>query len=213
MTGRSHIFLSNHFCWSTRPVRGETKDVLCRVKHPVFQSTRPVRGETRHVPETDVGSRISIHSPRAGRDLRGSCAQRIISSFQSTRPVRGETACHLDIRLQRGISIHSPRAGRDSAVIRGALHRIYFNPLAPCGARLRSVLEFLATMIFQSTRPVRGETSARPEPHTADTISIHSPRAGRDSMACQSRFQLRVFQSTRPVRGETKRIFRVPNRH
>lgn len=46
MTGRSHIFLSNHFCWSTRPVRGETKDVLCRVKHPVFQSTRPVRGET-----------------------------------------------------------------------------------------------------------------------------------------------------------------------
>ena len=77
---------------STRPVRGATR-MVCALYSPVsFQSTRPVRGATC-VPGPRSGSqaRISIHAPRAGRDL-------------------AEENKRQDKRI---ISIHAPRAGRD----------------------------------------------------------------------------------------------------
>ena len=38
---------------------------------------------------------------------------------------------------------------------------------------------------FQSTRPVRGETNSFTQAAIAADISIHSPRAGRDSKSIQ----------------------------
>ena len=55
-----------------------------------FQSTRPVRGATRNGPFHTYLVRISIHAPRAGRDVDG-----------------------LIFDNWREISIHAPRAGRD----------------------------------------------------------------------------------------------------
>ena len=72
-----------------------------------FQSTRPVRGETRAAASAGPHRRISIHSPREGRDaVHIFFAERIV--FQSTRPVRGET--------------HRASIDRDTTD---------FNPLAP----------------------------------------------------------------------------------
>ena len=59
-----------------------------------FQSTRPVRGATAFDIEELIVHNISIHAPRAGRDL----------------DVQTVARC-------RGISIHAPRAGRDSKSI------------------------------------------------------------------------------------------------
>ena len=78
-----------------------------------FQSTRPVRGATLRADNVADGEDISIHAPRAGRDLRNKkrprrgryfnprapCGARpdgtsidfITTEFQSTRPVRGAT--------------------------------------------------------------------------------------------------------------------------
>ena len=56
------------------------------------------------------------------------------------------------------ISIHSPRAGRD-----------------PFREALRGLFQ-----LFQSTRPVRGETEVPAAAVKIIQISIHSPRAGRD---------------------------------
>ena len=64
----------------------------------------------------------------------------------------------------------------------------YFNPLAPCGAR---------------------HPYANPQVNHKN-ISIHSPRAGRDSRNCTVNNVLIKFQSTRPVRGET--MFSTPIR-
>ena len=78
---------------------------------------------------------VSIHAPRAGRDIprryrsvlttrfnpRAPCGARpyiwrcvqIVLPFQSTRPVRGATAEGGAQRYRLPVSIHAPRAGRD----------------------------------------------------------------------------------------------------
>ena len=59
-------------------------------------------------------SGISIHPPRAGRDVAGAERPTLVFLFQSTRPVRGGTGTERSYRhKQPVISIHPPRAGRD----------------------------------------------------------------------------------------------------
>ena len=54
---------------STRPVRGAT-DTLDTVQSLYeFQSTRPVRGATKELGKRLKLARVSIHAPRAGRDI------------------------------------------------------------------------------------------------------------------------------------------------
>ena len=191
----------------------------------LFQSTRPVRGETKSCGEFFRRFQISIHSPRAGRDPSDKGKRPSRLTFQSTRPVRGETACPCVFSHSHRISIHSPRAGRDCAIHIKANSIPDFNPLAPCGARRRSKSPTATTSLFQSTRPVRGETGKSRRAGRAFQISIHSPRAGRDETRplfpppnthfnplapCGARLKKNttnarrlLFQSTRPVRGET----------
>ena len=57
--------------------------------------------------------------------------------FQSTRPVRGATVGRPRQEPADAISIHAPRAGRDRLAPARRAGRGYFNPRAPCGARLR----------------------------------------------------------------------------
>ena len=79
--------------------------------------------------------------------------------FQSTRPVRGAT---MEIR-----QYSSPR--------------IRFNPRAPCGARPGHRRRAVNRQTFQSTRPVRGATESHINIDSQTFVSIHAPRAGRDS--------------------------------
>ena len=147
---------------------------------------------------------ISIHSPRAGRDLTWFALTNIPVLFQSTRPVRGETP--------------DPR--------RSPHTETHFNPLAPCGARLtrahrclvrepisihspragRDITLQLSTAfatLFQSTRPVRGETRSpwnTSGPH--GNFNPLAPCGARPRISRTFSIML-LFQSTRPVRGET----------
>ena len=57
-----------------------------------FQSTRPVRGATHRRLYHEHVEHISIHAPRAGRDLGQNDRALFSFKFQSTRPVRGATA-------------------------------------------------------------------------------------------------------------------------
>ena len=56
-----------------------------------FQSTLPVRGGTDVVVWSARHPDISIHPPRAGRDIGGRFYCEIALEFQSTLPVRGGT--------------------------------------------------------------------------------------------------------------------------
>ena len=60
---------------------------------------------------------------------------------------------------------------------------------------------------FQSTRPVRGGTDGVSILVLVALISIHPPRAGRDSMGAYVIIMPDKFQSTRPVRGGTAVLF------
>ena len=108
-----------------------------------------------------------------------------------------------------------------------SLPPLYFNPRAPCGARLMLIFRLVILSAFQSTRPVWGATiftsnffllmrfqSTRPvwgataltvfyRCHKA--ISIHAPRVGRDWGLPQISLAGKQFQSTRPVWGATLR--------
>ena len=56
---------------------------------------------------------------------------------------------------------------------------------------------------FQSTRPVRGATICLFMVVINEHISIHAPRAGRDTRDVLEELWSDKFQSTRPVRGAT----------
>ena len=119
-------------CFNPRaPCGARPTLVFVRVAVTAFQSTRPVRGATFIILMQVVPLGVSIHAPRAGRDLRRSCrvprhpsfnprapcgARRTAprpthteGRFQSTRPVRGATAkkvttslfCHIFMGLTR----------------------------------------------------------------------------------------------------------------
>ena len=106
----------------------------------VFQSTRPARGATQAYYESAYAYRVSIHAPRAGRDLFGG---------QQIKP--------------RNVSIHAPRAGRDRFAWRRDCGSVCFNPRAPRGARLATAIADHRIDGFQSTRPARGATMPLPK--------------------------------------------------
>ena len=101
-----------------------------------FQSTLPAWGETL-IPGVDEGGRkISIHSPRMGRDGRGPSRPQCPPRFQSTLPAWGETIPE---------NFLSPS-------------RQHFNPLSPHGERQCQRHLIAHGMLFQSTLPAWGET-------------------------------------------------------
>ena len=106
-----------------------------------------------------------------------------------------------------GISIHTPHAGRDRVAERESNPNIYFNPHAPCGARLATVLTKSPRTEFQSTRPMRGATLHLPQ--FSDTQIFQSTRPMRGATLEQLLPpSWQKFQSTRPMRGATRVIER-----
>ncbi len=97
---------------STRPVRGGTVAPGCVARLLVeFQSTRPVRGGTQNGRSGRFGAIISIHPPRAGRDVFMLRLLALPPNFNPPAPC--------------GAGRYRPlRAGFGE----------HFNPPAPCGA-------------------------------------------------------------------------------
>jgi len=180
-TRAGFLYVSFLMFQSTRPARGATTSPVpfcsrrcfnpraprgarpnngdgCRF-NSVFQSTRPARGATLRHRRTAACSAVSIHAPRAGRDLSSPLFAAIICKFQSTRPARGATHPEHQHRSPRYVSIHAPRAGRDALFCPSRNICTGFNPRAPRGARPGIEVHDEAGLMFQSTRPARGATT------------------------------------------------------
>ena len=108
--------------------------------------------------ESEKRENVSIHAPRAGRDLRAGAYRGSLDPFQSTRPARGATAFDEVLPKWCDVSIHAPRAGRDGAPAVAAGGVQSFNPRAPRGARPPYWDKPRKRKLFQSTRPARGAT-------------------------------------------------------
>ena len=103
--------------------------------HP-FQSTRPARGATPVLARMASAISISIHAPRAGRDLYASL--------------------YKDIHK---ISIHAPRAGRDAHGLAADGVAGIFQSTRPARGATIECRGRDYGVVFQSTRPARGATS------------------------------------------------------
>ena len=125
-----------------------------------FQSTRPVWGATLHSDPLKPTRKISIHAPRVGRDVAPAVAVEAPEKISIHAPRVGRDritprilfcAPPISIHAPRvgrdhmgydeighePISIHAPRVGRDISKLEGKNGDVhYFNPRAPCGARL-----------------------------------------------------------------------------
>ena len=150
-----------------------------------------------------------------------------IKGFQSTRPLRGETSAasvvamagdvfnplapcgarHASMQQAYGLSdfsIHSPLAGRDMLEMTAIDRNVeVFNPLAPCGARPYISLYPAYLKIFQSTRPLRGETDTAQGRKPVHALFNPLAPCGARHQSRHHGHDARTFQSTRPLRGET----------
>ena len=154
------------------------------LRHRDFNPLSPC-GERRVYLLSAYHVRISIHSPRVGRDcfqlpaMPGStdfnplspCGERpshlsvpaLLEKFQSTLPMRGETLCAIDqYAMSDNFNPLSPCGERQALVQESAFPSADFNPLSPCGERRISFWGLVFYTLFQSTLPMRGET-CRPD--------------------------------------------------
>ena len=103
-------------------------------------------------------SKISIHSPRAGRDCRYPNAP-LITQISIHSPHTGRDLADSAVQGHAcGISIHSPRMGRDEGLGENAAGSGDFNPLSPHGERPPRLAIAGRGLLFQSTLPAWGET-------------------------------------------------------
>ena len=128
-----------------------------------------------------LASPISIHPPRAGRDLQPKIAPVIITYFNPPAPCG---------------------AGRGAG---GPVVIIIcdFNPPAPCGAGPQGIFRGCALWNFNPPAPCGAGRYVSPSFSSPLAISIHPPRAGRDNIYLDHYHHNEQFQSTRPVRGGT----------
>ena len=139
----------------------------------------PRMGRDRMFNFNKWGHRISIHSPRMGRDRQVLFLVRLAAQFQSTLPAWGETYFFTK-----------------------SAKRIAFQSTLPAWGETYNGSERYSDLLFQSTLPAWGETVIMMATTVDVTISIHSPRMGRD-MVKDKKVHLNIFQSTLPAWGET----------
>ena len=149
------------------------------------------------------------------RPLRGAtpCSRAISRKFrfQPTRPLRGATAP--PHRPTTAGAYFNPRAPCGARLGRPfcAAVLVDFNPRAPCGARRMRVRASVSSIEFQPTRPLRGATVLDLQIPRCEEISTHAPLAGRDQSTPRRWTSPSTFQPTRPLRGATTAAFLLPS--
>ncbi len=204
---------------STRPARGATQTTRALYVAIKFQSTRPARGATAPVGAVAMKSLVSIHAPRAGRDIWSASNCIGVSCFNPRAPRGARLIPLMSSPMLAGFNPRAPRGARPGQDL-GCAPSSCFNPRAPRGARLlagrRNALAAMfqstrpargATMernpmeifvMFQSTRPARGATYAPRLERRRKRVSIHAPRAGRDAINAGRRTPTTCFNPRAP---------------
>jgi len=210
---------------STLPAWGETPPLLPPPLLLAFQSTLPAWGETHAIGTGWFSSKVSIHSPRMGRDgIRGHAAgaaacfnplsphgERLSSSirhsevlkFQSTLPAWGETVPFFQNLGWTEVSIHSPRMGRDNTrkcickYISVSIH-------SPRMGRDAFPDHLHGVAWFQSTLPAWGETLLVKMFRLFARFQSTLPAWGETWRRCSDYRATISFQSTLPAWGETR---------
>ena len=176
------VILPCAFCFNPRAPRGARPNPQDDYRpHPAFQSTRPAWGATSIESAASRASCVSIHAPRVGRDscIFGTAVNHCCFNPRAPRGARPQI--RTDHAADEHVSIHAPRVGRDCTHRERPPWCSRFNPRAPRGARPAHGDKSVLRVLFQSTRPAWGATSAHGGSGAPRGVSIHAPRVGRDS--------------------------------
>ena len=164
-------------------------------------------------------------TPSVWRETAGTGKENRFTTFQSTPSVWRETYYASHPEQFDLISIHSLRVEGDPQQHLPEKHFWYFNPLPPCGGRLRTAPTTTNFWNFNPLPPCGGRRSTLVPPSTAIyfnplppcggrprhgllchwycTISIHSLRVEGDYARGVKTIQIDLFQSTPSVWRET----------
>ena len=102
------------------------------------------------------------------------------------------------------ISIHAPRAGRDHSWVNIQLNLEISIHAPRAGARPNNYIAIRPTLLFQSTRPVRGRDALSAFRGRDVNISIHAPRAGARQLSSLCDNLSYNFNPRAPCGGATK---------
>ena len=178
--------------------------------HSKISIHSPRAGRDCRYPNAPLITQISIHSPHTGRDRLVNAPIVSPSLFQSTLPAWGETRsggrrppCRYNFNP---LSPHGER--QNIGYLTGG--QTHFNPLSPHGERPLVQSRMTKHDAFQSTLPAWGETRLRPHQRLRqyhfNPLSPHGERRGK----AEKFFRGPSFQSTLPAWGETV-IIRLPS--
>ena len=126
---------------------------------------------------------VSIHAPLTGCDMTAMQKQFEDMGFNPRTPHGVRRLVYTLVRQTRTVSIHAPLTGCDPAKSRLLTRTRSFNPRTPHGVRPSTVRQTIAGLVFQSTHPSRGATTAVRQVGKCPTVSIHAPLTGCDSLA------------------------------
>ncbi len=196
-----------------------------------FQSTHPSRGATNVAVMPEDWISISIHAPLTGCDQAAETSGLPVPPFQSTHPSRGATSPRIFSGADSsGFQSTHPSRGATKRLSYRIITLSDFNPRTPHGVRQfvtkcpktvifisihapltgcdDSRLEVCAMrIVFQSTHPSRGATSAA---GLCMIIMMYFNPRTPHGVRHQTQlviYCIGLFQSTHPSRGATKPKF------
>ena len=126
---------------------------------------------------------FSIHSPLAGRDRRAWPWRAALWIFNPLAPCGARPSDAGGHRQHQGFSIHSPLAGRDQCGERGCHGGRRFQSTRPLRGETKSVPECCRAMVFfNPLAPCGARHASMQQAYGLSDFSIHSPLAGRDML-------------------------------
>ena len=140
------------------PCGARPYDELVAALNAGFQSTRPVWGATALVVSMSGRVRISIHTPRVGRDRARAIDLYKRQDFNPRAPCGARRSPVSVQRARSAISIHAPRVGRDRMPSMFSVMFGQFQSTRPVWGATTEPDRGRVAGRFQSTRPVWGAT-------------------------------------------------------
>ena len=170
----------------------------------IFQSTLPAWGETIGGYGELYVLAISIHSPRMGRDRCPQAGRCIRGYFNPLSPHGERLFSMLYRQLSKLFQSTLPAWGETAAACRPRLSPVNFNPLSPHGERPQRLHPQLRRSDFNPLSP-HGERPVSNLMQTGLSISIHSPRMGRDTAISARAAEYQDFNPLSP-HGERRMV-------
>ena len=157
-----------------------------------------------------AASRISIHAPRVGSDLKVQEFEPPTKDFNPRSPCGERPFGEIPNDIRRNISIHAPRVGSDKRRHPGPNAEADFNPRSPCGERQVDHRPHAGNRHFNPRSPCGERRELAQHLINRRDISIHAPRVGSDIVDANGRVKSGYISIHAPRVGSDHQPGKLP---